>query len=60
MLEKMAGEALPNGIVENPLAESNPPVGKKKRNLPGTPGKLLSMRSSWLLQSPLLLSPLLL
>ncbi|KAB1209847.1 Zinc finger protein MAGPIE [Morella rubra] len=37
MLEKMAGEALPNGIVENPLAESNPPVGKKKRNLPGTP-----------------------
>jgi hypothetical protein len=31
-----------NGSVENPVGGSNPPALKKKRNLPGTPGKLAS------------------
>ena len=32
-----------NGSVENPVGgSSNPPAQKKKRNLPGTPGKLAS------------------
>lgn len=38
----MAEEALPNGFVENPIAGSNPPASKKKRNQPGNPGKFLS------------------
>ncbi|KAF3957210.1 hypothetical protein CMV_017759 [Castanea mollissima] len=33
----MAEEALPNGFVENPIAGSNPPASKKKRNQPGNP-----------------------
>ncbi|XP_041002327.1 zinc finger protein NUTCRACKER-like [Juglans microcarpa x Juglans regia] len=37
MLEKMAEEELPNGFVQNTIAEPNPPVAKKKRSLPGTP-----------------------
>jgi hypothetical protein len=32
-----------NGSVENPVGGSNPPALKKKRNLPGTPGKLASL-----------------
>jgi hypothetical protein len=42
MLENMAEEALSNSFVQNPVAESNPPASKKKRNLPGNPGKLAS------------------
>ncbi|KAF2283493.1 hypothetical protein GH714_010803 [Hevea brasiliensis] len=41
MLEKMAEEAISsNDFVQNPVGGSNPPAVKKKRNLPGTPGKL--------------------
>jgi hypothetical protein len=47
MLEKIMAteEAITssnNGFVENPVGGSNPPALKKKRNLPGTPGKLAS------------------
>lgn len=41
MLENMAEETIPNGFPQNPIEGSNninPPL-KKKRNLPGTPGK---------------------
>ncbi|KAF9663171.1 hypothetical protein SADUNF_Sadunf17G0010600 [Salix dunnii] len=45
MLEKIMAteEAITssnNGFVQNPVGGSNPPALKKKRNLPGTPGKL--------------------
>ncbi|XWS68701.1 hypothetical protein CRYUN_Cryun04dG0113900 [Craigia yunnanensis] len=33
----MTEESISNGFVQNPIAGSNPPVSKKKRNLPGTP-----------------------
>jgi hypothetical protein len=47
MLGKMAEETLPNGFVENSISGSiNPPLPKKKRNLPGTPGKLLQFLSN--------------
>ena len=47
MLGKMAEETLPNGFVENSISGSiNPPLPKKKRNLPGTPGKLLQFPSN--------------
>lgn len=49
MLENIAEEALPNGFVENPIAGSNPPASKKKRNQPGNPGKFL-FKSTYLLQ----------
>lgn len=41
MFEKMTEESISNGFVQNPIAVSNPPMSKKKRNLPGTPGKYL-------------------
>ncbi|KAH7533137.1 hypothetical protein FEM48_Zijuj04G0098500 [Ziziphus jujuba var. spinosa] len=39
----MAEEAISSGFVQNPISggSDNPPAVKKKRNLPGTPGKLL-------------------
>lgn len=38
MLEKMAeAEAISSNLAQNPIAGSNPPAVKKKRNLPGTP-----------------------
>ena len=48
MLEKIMAteEAITSsnsGFVENPVGGSNPPALKKKRNLPGTPGKLASL-----------------
>lgn len=36
-LGKMAEETLANGMVGNSITGPNPPVAKKKRNLPGTP-----------------------
>jgi len=45
MLGNMAEEALPNGFVESSISGSNPAVPKKKRNLPGTPGKNLKFFS---------------
>ncbi|KAK8714828.1 hypothetical protein V6N13_042174 [Hibiscus sabdariffa] len=37
MLEKMTEASISDVFVTNPLPGSNPPVAKKKRNLPGTP-----------------------
>ncbi|KAK8310825.1 hypothetical protein E1A91_D02G209200v1 [Gossypium mustelinum] len=38
MLETMAEEPVSNGFMQNPVPGSNnPPVAKRKRNLPGTP-----------------------
>ncbi|KAE8662194.1 Zinc finger protein MAGPIE [Hibiscus syriacus] len=37
MLEKMTEASIPYVFVTNPLPGSNPPLAKKKRNLPGTP-----------------------
>ncbi|KAE8730344.1 Zinc finger protein MAGPIE [Hibiscus syriacus] len=40
----MAEESISNGFIMNPVSGSNPPaVAKKKRNLPGTPGKYSSI-----------------
>ncbi|XVE66147.1 hypothetical protein DITRI_Ditri08aG0057200 [Diplodiscus trichospermus] len=33
----MTEESISNGFVQNPIAGSNPPLPKKRRNLPGTP-----------------------
>ncbi|XVF44333.1 hypothetical protein PTKIN_Ptkin02bG0112000 [Pterospermum kingtungense] len=33
----MTEESISNGFIQNPIAGSNPPIAKKKRNLPGTP-----------------------
>lgn len=42
MLETMAEEPVSNGFMQNPVPGSNnPPVAKRKRNLPGTPGKYI-------------------
>ncbi|KAJ4844443.1 hypothetical protein Tsubulata_041900, partial [Turnera subulata] len=59
MLMKMAEEAITsNGFLQNPVsAESNPPAAKKKRNLPGTPGKHLSLLSSLKIWSRLYADP---
>ncbi|KAL5715834.1 hypothetical protein ACHQM5_017602 [Ranunculus cassubicifolius] len=37
MFENMAGEAIPNVFTQAPIVGSNPPIIKKKRNLPGNP-----------------------
>ncbi|KAF6155918.1 hypothetical protein GIB67_039249 [Kingdonia uniflora] len=37
MFERMAGEAITNTFTQSPISESNPPLAKKKRSLPGTP-----------------------
>ncbi|XP_057954581.1 zinc finger protein MAGPIE [Malania oleifera] len=37
MFEKMEEAAISNGFIQNPVGGSNPPITKKKRNLPGTP-----------------------
>lgn len=46
MLEKMAGEAITNVFTPIPVVGSNPPIIKKKRNLPGTPGNNLLLLKS--------------
>lgn len=46
MLHKMPEDTIPNGFVQNSViaGSNNPPntAAKKKRNLPGTPGKLFN------------------
>ncbi|KAK6241738.1 hypothetical protein SCA6_007127 [Theobroma cacao] len=58
MLEQMTEESISNGFVQNPIAGSNPPLAKKKRNLPGTPGKFITKlpcvfhMTIWVLSDP--------